>query len=130
MQIKSFKDLMVWQRAMDLIPEVYLITSKLPSKEAYGLSSQLQRASVSIPSNIAEGSKRSSRVDFRQFCKVALGSAAELETQLIVVQKIYPSILVDDALLMVTEIQKMLSSLTGKLAITSEPKNHKLKTTN
>lgn len=111
---------------MDLVEEVYAIALKLPKHESFGLISQIQRASVSIPSNIAEGSKRSSRVDFRQFCKIAMGSAAELETQLIIVKRIYPSIPVDNALERLTEVQKMLSRLINKLQIPTEPKNYKL----
>ncbi len=80
MAIKSFKDLDVWQKSMNAVEDIYRITAQLPENEAYGLSSQLRRASISIPSNIAEGSKRSSRADFRQFCLMSLGSAAEVET--------------------------------------------------
>jgi four helix bundle protein len=67
MQVNSFRDLKVWQQSMDLVEEVYGITKHLPKSESYGLVSQLQRASVSVPSNIAEGSKRSGRADFRKF---------------------------------------------------------------
>lgn len=130
MKINSFKDLVVWQKSMELTSSTYYITSQLPQKEAFGLSSQMQRASISIPSNIAEGSKRSSRLDFRQFCKIALGSAAELETQLLIVQRIYPSIDISSAIINVVEIQKMLGSLINKLVKNPEPINNKLKTTN
>lgn len=125
MQIRSFKDLTVWQKSMDLVADIYSITSNLPKQEVFGLISQIQRAAVSIPSNIAEGSKRSSRIDFRQFCMVAAGSAAELETQLMIVKRIYPSISVESALQKIVEIQKMLNGLTKKLQTKSN-----LKTTN
>lgn len=115
MGIDSFKDLVVWQKAMDLSEVVYKITDSLPAKEMYGLSSQMQRSAVSIASNIAEGSKRSSRADFRQFCLVALGSAAELETQLLLVERLYSKIAVDLAVKEAVEIQKMLTSLAKKL---------------
>ena len=115
MKIESFKDLVVWQKAMDLVGEIYKITSSLPDQEKFGLSSQAQRASVSVASNIAEGSKRSSRADFRQFCIVAMGSAAELETQLMIISQIYPSVSVESGLEKTSEIQKMLSSLIRKL---------------
>lgn len=115
MKIDSFKDLIVWQKSMDLTSEVYKITSKLPQEEIFGLKSQMQRCCVSIPSNIAEGSKRSSRLDFRQFCIISLGSAAELETQLLIVRKQYKHLMVDNALEQIVEIQKMLTSLASKL---------------
>jgi len=115
MQIRSFKDLTVWQKSMDLVADVYSITSSLPKNEAFGLTSQVQRAVVSIPSNIAEGSKRSSRIDFRQFCMVAAGSAAELETQIMIIKRIYPDISVENILQNITEVQKMLASLIKKL---------------
>lgn len=76
---------------MDLVIGVYKVTAQLPKAENFGLASQIQRASVSIPSNIAEGSKRSSRADFRQFCMMAMGSAAELETQLLLVKDCTPT---------------------------------------
>lgn len=115
--INSFKDLKVWQKSVDLVEETYRITRQLPKQEAYGLASQIQRASVSIPSNIAEGSKRSSRMDFRQFCTIASGSAAELETQLMLVKRLYPDINVDDAASKLEEIQKMLNKLVSSLKI-------------
>lgn len=115
MKIESFKDLVVWQKAMDLTEMVYLTTSSLPAKETYGLASQMQRSAVSIASNIAEGSKRSSRADFRQFCLIALGSGAELETQLLLVKRLYPKLDVNQAINEVIVIQKMLTSLAKKL---------------
>ena len=108
---------------MDLIGEIYKITDNLPRQENFGLASQVQRASVSIASNIAEGSKRSSRNDFRQFCTIAVGSAAELETQLMIIDQIYPSIPVKNAIERTIEIQKMLSSLIRKLH-TAPQTNH------
>src|SRR3990167_4424897 len=80
--IKSYKDLFVWQKAIDLVIEIYRLTSYFPKTETYGLISQIRRAVVSIPSNIAEGRSRSTRKDFLQFLRIAYGSGAELETQL------------------------------------------------
>lgn len=116
MSMDSYKDLIVWQKSMVLVENIYTVTKKLPSDERYGISSQLQRAAVSIPSNIAEGSKRSSRADFRQFCKIALGSAAEVETQLLIIKRIYPNIVASPAIQLTTEIQKMLTSLNNRLS--------------
>lgn len=79
----NFRKLNIWVDAMVLAKEVYLITSKFPKEEKYGLVSQINRCTVSVPSNIAEGSSRSSNKEFSYFIKVALGSLFELETQLI-----------------------------------------------
>lgn len=80
----SYKDLIVWQKSIRLVTEIYRVTEKFPRAETYGLASQMQRAAISIPSNIAEGTGRSTKKDFLQFLHVALGSATELETQLII----------------------------------------------
>jgi four helix bundle protein len=81
MEIKSYKDLKVWQKAMDLAENVYRITASLPKSEQYGLVSQMRRAAISVSSNIAEGSVRRARGDFARFVNIASGSLAELETQ-------------------------------------------------
>ena len=88
MEIKSYKDLVVWQKAINLVLETYKLTGNFPKEETYGLVSQMRRCSVSIPSNIAEGSKRSSRKDFRNFLINAFGSGAELETQIVIAKKL------------------------------------------
>ena len=80
--IRNFKDLKVWQDGISLAKDVYLLCSRLPKEEMYGLSSQMKRACVSIPSNIAEGHSRNHRAEYRQFVFVAIGSLAELETQI------------------------------------------------
>ncbi len=80
--MNNFKELKVWQKAMDLVANVYKITQALPKEELYGLTSQIRRAAVSIPSNIAEGAGRISRKDFSHFLNIARGSSFELETQL------------------------------------------------
>ena len=82
--IKSFRDLNIWQKGIDLVKDIYKETQHFPKEEVYGLTNQLRRAAISIPSNIAEGHIRQHRAEFRQFLSVALGSLAELETQLII----------------------------------------------
>lgn len=82
MNIRTYQDLIAWQKAYELTKEVYRITSHFPKSEQFGLTSQLRRASVSIPSNIAEGYHRSTKRDYRNFCYIAYGSASEVETQL------------------------------------------------
>ena len=82
MVIHSHKDLTVWKRSMELVLAVYVLTENFPRTEIYGLTSQMRRCAVSIPSNIAEGRSRGTRKDYLQFLRVSLGSAAELETQI------------------------------------------------
>ena len=82
MSWRSYRDLIVWQKAMELVDEVYRLSKELPSEELYALSAQMRRAAVSIPSNIAEGYGRRSVKEFRQFLSVARGSVFALETQI------------------------------------------------
>jgi four helix bundle protein len=82
--VSNFRELEVWQLGMALAKEVYLLTADFPREERYGLSSQLQRSAVSIPSNIAEGNARKSTRDYARFVSIALGSSAELQTQLLI----------------------------------------------
>ncbi|MBR6377445.1 MAG: four helix bundle protein [Oscillospiraceae bacterium] len=81
--MRDYKDLAVWQRARELVQELYRLTEGLPREELFGLSAQIRRAAVSIPTNIAEGYGRQSLIDYIRFLKVARGSCYELETQLI-----------------------------------------------
>ncbi|HLD60832.1 MAG TPA: four helix bundle protein [Patescibacteria group bacterium] len=80
--IESYKDLIVWQKAMELVLEVYVLTNNYPKEELYGLTAHTKKTVISIPSNIAEGRRRGSRKDFRHFLIMAFGSGAELETQI------------------------------------------------
>lgn len=80
--INSYKDLIVWQKSMELVKSIYEMTANFPKEEIYGLISQMKRSSISIPSNIAEGKRRGTRKDYRQFLVIAYGSGAELETQI------------------------------------------------
>jgi four helix bundle protein len=84
MTIRSFKDLIVWQRSIDLIDDVYRLTQRFPKSETYGLSSQVQRAAVSIAANIAEGNGRDSTKEYIHHLSFSLGSLAEVETYLVV----------------------------------------------
>ena len=112
--INSYKDLIVWQKSIDLVTEIYKITELFPESEMYGIVSQMRRAAVSIPLNIAEGRKRSTRKDFRQFLIMAYASASELETQ-IEISKRLNFLKIDkyakaDSLLL--EVLKMLNKMT------------------
>jgi four helix bundle protein len=79
---RSYRNLNVWKLSIELVKDVYRITQKFPATEIYGLTSQIRRAAISIPSNIAEGQGRTSSKEFRQFLGIAMGSMAELSTQL------------------------------------------------
>ena len=85
---RSYKDLEVWKLAVDFVKAVYQATSKFPASENFGLTNQIRRSAVSIPSNIAEGQGRNSVKEFRQFLSFGLGSLGELETQLIIAKEI------------------------------------------
>lgn len=118
MYIESFKQLIVWQRAIELVKEIYKITEQFPTQELYGLTNQIRRAAVSIPSNIAEGKKRKTKKDFLQFLRIADGSAAELETQIIIAKHLYSKIDFSKTELLLEETQKMLITIIKKLEIT------------
>lgn len=87
-EIQSFKDLKIWQVGMDIVADVYELTKKFPREEMYGLTSQTRRAAVSIPANIAEGFRRYHPKEHKQFLAIAMGSAAELETELLLAERL------------------------------------------
>lgn len=115
--IRSFKDLKVWQRSMDLAVRIYRITQKLPASEQFGLTSQLRRAAVSIPSNIAEGYVRQSTGNYRQFLSISRGSLMEIETQINICDRLKYLAQSDTENIFkeITEISKMLTSLISKI---------------
>ena len=115
MPLISYKDLVVWKKSIDLVEEVYALTGKLPKEEQYGLSSQMRRAAISISSNIAEGARRKDLPEYLQFLRVADGSSAELETQLIISKRIYCHLDCSKAESLLDEVQKMLYVLNQKL---------------
>ena len=85
---KSYRDLVAWQKAMDLVTAIYRATACFPREEIYGLTSQMRRAAVSVPSNIAEGQGRHGRAEFRHFLRQATGSLMELETQTLIAERL------------------------------------------
>lgn len=121
--IKSYRDLIVWQKSMALTVEIYRLTRKLPVREQFGLVSQLQRAAVSIPANIAEGHSRGSRGDYRRHVSVARGSLAELETHLELTRLLglAPEGATASAETLATEVGRMLSALLHRLKQPSRP---------
>ena len=115
--LTTYKDLILWQKSMELVKETYSLVKKLPKEETYALSDQMRRAAISIPSNIAEGNGRKSKIDYVRFLDISRGSLYELETQ------IYIGVMLDffdesetqEILLLITEINKMINSLITKL---------------
>jgi four helix bundle protein len=114
--IKSFRDLRIWQKAIEFAKEIYVLTRAFPRDERFGLTSQLKRAAVSVSSNIAEGHARQGR-EFKHFLSVARGSLAEAESQLLLAVEL--GYLKDDALVqarnLASEIRRMAISLANKL---------------
>jgi four helix bundle protein len=117
MSVQSYKDLIVWQKALDLVEIIYQVTKTFPKEELYGLTNQLRRAGVSIPSNIAEGHARSSTQEFHSFLSIARGSLGEVETQIIIAQRLgyLSKSQLDPILALQTEINKMTNGLMTKL---------------
>ena len=113
----SYRELIVWQRSMELVEEVYRISKKLPKEEIYSLSDQLRRAAVSIPSNIAEGQGRNSFKEFSRFIMIAQGSRAELETQLEICVRLgyLNREQTQPAIILCSEVGRMLRNLSRKL---------------
>lgn len=116
-EIKSFRDLLVWQKSMVLVTEVYNYTGRYPKEELYGITSQIRRSAVSVPSNIAEGYGRRSTGDYTRFLQISVGSLYELDTQLEISRNL--GYLTDEQFSNLSancnEISKMLHSLIKKL---------------
>ncbi len=117
--MEDYRDLLVWQKSMELVKQVYALTKLLPNEEVFGLSNQIRRAVVSIPSNIAEGYGRHSRNDYLRFLNIARGSKNEVETQLeicLMLDYLKPEPL-SAAQSLCTEVGKMLNSLINTVEI-------------
>jgi four helix bundle protein len=115
--MRNLRELKIWQKGMNIVTGVYRLAASLPVDGKYGLKAQLQRAAVSIPSNIAEGCSRTSEQEFKRFSEIAIGSAYELETQLKISLNLdlIPKGTVDPILSMVSQEQKMLNSFISKV---------------
>jgi four helix bundle protein len=114
---KSYEDLIVWQKAVDLSAELYAITKSFPKEEIYGITNQIRRSGVSIASNIAEGNCRLSKKDFSHFLAITLGSIAELKTQIIIANKIgFLTDIAKEAIISkINEIDRMTKALLNSL---------------
>ncbi len=113
-KVISFRDLIVWQKGLSIAKQSYKLCKLLPKEELFGLISQIQRCSVSIPSNIAEGRGRSTAKDFSQFLHIAQGSLYELETQLILAKELY-GLKIEEIIQEIYTEQKMISGLIKNL---------------
>jgi four helix bundle protein len=125
MQIRSYKDLQVWQRGMDLTALVYRLCAELPADERFGLVSQVRRAAVSVPSNIAEGHQRTSTKDYLRFLSYASGSLAEVETLIELASRLYSinRISIEEVVRQADELGKMLRSLQQRLEEKLQPQS-------
>lgn len=117
MQISSYKDLIVWQKSVELVVKIYQLTNKFPKSELFGLTNQMRRAAISIASNIAEGRCRGTKKDYTQFLRISLGSGAELETQIIISKRLnyITEIDIKESEQLLCEIMKMLNTMISTL---------------
>ncbi len=115
--VRSYRDLLIWQKGIDLVEAIYQLTRKFPESEVYGLANQMRRSAVSLPANIAEGQARQHTGEFRQFLHVALGSAAELHTQITIAERIGYISNQDSEKFekQILELRKMIYGLIGNL---------------
>jgi four helix bundle protein len=113
----TYKDLIVWQKGMDLATAVYQLTENFPKEEMYGLTSQMRRCAVSIPSNIAEGKLRGSDKEFGRFLSIAFGSAGELETQVLIAKRMTKTAALDYATVdvLLDEVMRILNQFTQNI---------------
>jgi|SRR5581483_6933889 len=116
--LKSYKELIVWQKSIVLVEKIFLLTSKFPQSELYGIVSQMRRAAIAIPSNIAEGYGRRSSKEYAQYYAIAYGSGLELETQLIIAKKLNltkESFLFKESEDLLNEVLRMLNVMSSKM---------------
>lgn len=126
MKIQSYKDLIVWQKSMALVVTIYELTTTFPKSELYGITSQLRRAAVSIPSNIAEAWGRRSVKEYRQFYAISYGSVLELETQLLITQRL--KFAHDSSYLKIYSLLTEVSKMLHVMAFNLKTKNYDLST--
>jgi len=117
MKVKNFRDLIAWQKALDLVEETYKASKSFPKEELYGLTSQIRRAVVSIPSNIAEGQGRDTTREFRHYLSIAYGSLCEVQTQIFIAQRL--TYMKEDQVVrllsMATDVARLINGLSNSL---------------
>ena len=126
--MRNFRNLNIWKDAINIVKEIYLLAGYLPKEEKYGLTSQISRASISIPSNnlpdgsqVAEGCSRNSQTEYKRFLKIAIGSAFELETQLFLIKELnlVPGYKIANLFEMLNKEQQSINSLISKIKATT-----------
>ena len=115
--MRNYKNLKIWEQGIQLVKQIYVLVEQLPSSEKFGLKSQMTRAAVSIPSNIAEGCSRNSEIEFKRFLEIAMGSLFEVQTQLIIIQEL--NFIKSEDLVSIFELleteAKMINGLINKI---------------
>ena len=121
MAVKNYRELIVWQKGMDLVTLIYQMTQTFPQEERFGLTSQIRRSAISVPSNIAEGQGRRSAVEFKRFLSIARGSLQEMETQIMIARRLkYIEKNQEQHILMASaEVAKLLNGLSNSLKTTN-----------
>jgi four helix bundle protein len=116
-EVRSYRDLLIWQKGVQLVKRIYKLTRKFPAEERFGLANQMQRSATSIPSNIAEGQARQHTNEFRQFLFVALGSVAEVDTQIMIALELgyITEENANELNITIIELQKMIHILIKRL---------------
>jgi four helix bundle protein len=114
---QNYRDLLAWQKAMDLVVQIYRATERIPREEMYGLTSQLRRAAVSVPSNIAEGQGRRTKKEFARFLGVAHGSLREMETQLLIAGRLVylAKSTIDELMELASPVGRLITGLLNSL---------------
>ncbi len=115
--MRNFRTLKIWHNGIEIVKQIYLLANELPKEEQYGLRSQITRAAVSIPSNIAEGCSRSSELEYKRFLEIALGSVFELDTQLTVIEELKLVENLENIKQLLEEEGKMLNGLISRLKL-------------
>lgn len=119
--MRNFRELNIWKEGITIVKETYKLSKRLPNQEKYGITSQMCRAAISIPSNIAEGCSRNSELEFKRYLEIAIGSSFELETQLIIIFEL--SYISENEMKLILDIlskeQKMINNLISKLKANS-----------
>ena len=115
--MRDFRKFEIWKNGIEIVKQIYKLSEKLPSEEKFGLRSQITRAAISIPSNIAEGCSRNSEVEFIRFLEIALGSLFEIETQLIIISELelIPSQDTETIMILIQKEGRMINSLISKI---------------
>jgi four helix bundle protein len=123
MGLENYKDLIAWQKAMVLVTEIYRVTRDFPGSELYGLTNQLRRAAVSIPSNIAEGQGRGGSREFERYLRIANGSQQEVETQLLIAANLgyLDGCILPELIAKIAELGRILSGLRRSITTNHEP---------